>query len=742
MPTVQSVDVSFRGTENISREAVMAHIKLHDGVEYDQNLVDQSIRSLYQTGLYDFIEVKRDLLPGDKIALTFIVTPKYRVTSLTFQGNEHLSSRKLKKDIDTKVGGVLNEVTVKRDADKIFDLYQKKGYSDVEVQYFIDKDSSTGEGAVRFEIIEGPRMHISKIKFVGNEHIKSKKLIKVMQTRTWNILSWISGTGRFREDEFSEDLDRLVDYYKDQGYLDVYIPPYEVTFEYPKPDSMVIVIHIDEGRQYHIGNITVSGNTLYPTERLMEVLTIKPGDVFSPSKVDKNAEDLKDFYGQYGYLDTVIRAERVPDLQSGDIGLNFSIRESEQFHLESVHIDGNTKTRFNVILRELALQPGDIFDLVRMKNSQTRLQNTRYFDEVILSPEETNIPGRRNMKITVKEARTGSFNFGLAFSSVENAVAFAELSQSNFDLFNYRNRFQGAGEKFRLRLALGTKSNEVTLHYEKPWLYDRKLTFGFEAFRRETDYVSTVYNEMRYGFEFYFSKRLIELIDGRIFYRLEEARIFDVSGDASTVIKSQEGTTTISKVGISLSRDTRDSLINPTRGSRLGFLTEVAGLGGNVDYIRVEGAAGRWWPTFEAGNQVFSLIGRTGTLTPYNGKSIPFFEKYFLGGPYNLRGYKYRDVGPRDSSGEVIGGDTMAYGSAEYSVEIIEPIRIAGFYDGGFVNSSDWDWSTDDYQHDLGMGLRIFIFGAPLRLDFAYPLNVMGGQHRKWNFNFSFGTVF
>ena len=742
LPEVQSVEILFRGPENINKEAVYAYIDIREGMTYDQGLVDQSVRSLYNTGNYDFIQVERDMPSGDKVNLTFVVTPKYRVTSVTFVGNDNIKESKLKKETETRVGDVLNELTVKRDADKIFDFYQKKGYSNVGVEYTVDRNPKTGAGSVIFNINEGSKVKIKEITFTGNEHVASKKLLKIMKTEPWNFLSWINDTGRFREDDFAEDLDKLREYFRDQGYLDVEIPEHRVTFEYPTQSSMNISIHVVEGRRYHVGGVSISGNTLYRTERLEELLTIKEGDVFSPSLIEANVEKLKSFYGEYGYLDTAVRAERIPNLETGNIGLNFAIRESEQFHLESINIDGNTKTKSTVILRELALQPGDVFDSVRMRSSQNRLQATRYFDEVNLTPGSTNIPGRRNLNVTVKEARTGSMNFGAAFSSVENAMLFAEISQSNFDLFNFRNRFQGAGEKFRLRFAIGTKSNEIVLHYEKPWLYDRTLTFGFEAFRRETDFVSTIYNEMRYGFEVYFSKRLIELLDGRIYYRLEEAKIFDVDSTASSVIRSQEGTTTISKVGASLSRDTRDSLVIPTKGSRLGFLTEVAGLGGNVDYIRLEAAGGRWWPTFETLNQVFSIIGRTGTLIPYNGKSVPFFERYFLGGPYNLRGYKYRDVGPRDSAGEVIGGNTMFYFSSEYSIEVVQPVRLAAFYDGGFVNRGDFNWSASQYSSDVGFGLRIFIFGAPLRLDFAYPIETYGSQEQKLNFNFSFGTVF
>ena len=172
-----------------------------------------------------------------------------------------------------------------------------------------------------------------------------------------------------------------------------------------------------------------------------------------------------------------------------------------------------------------------------MKNSEARLRNTGFFDEVNLSSEETNIPGRRNLRITVKEGRTGNLSFGAGFSSVESAVVFAELTQGNFDLFNYRSMFQGDGQKFRLRISLGSSSNQLVLAFEEPWLFERELAFGFELFRTESDFNSSLYDELRTGFEVYFRKRLFELVEGRLSYRLESVDIQDVDSGASSVIR-------------------------------------------------------------------------------------------------------------------------------------------------------------------------------------------------------------
>lgn len=745
-PDVERLEIQFEGVENVSREAVLAHIRLRVGQPYSQSLVDQSIRALYASGNFDFIEVRRQNLPSGNVAVYFIVVPKYRISSITFKGNENYSDSRLLDKIESQVGGPLDDVILNRDATKIYKYYQEKGYTNVRVGYDVVRDDKKGTGAVTFDIHEGERLKIDNILFRGNENISASKLRDQMKTTEYiPIWSWIAGTGRLEEDVFEDDLEKLRAYYRNQGFLDVEIPESEVVLEYPKPGNMDIVITVHEGRRYYVGNVTIEGNKLYSTEKLTSLLTIGPGSIFSPTEVDRNAERIKDFYGEGGYLDTYVRVERVPNIEKGVIDLRFIITESERFYVQTINLQGNTKTKNQVIVRELALAPGDVFDTVRMRASQGRLVNTRFFDDVILSPEATNVPNRRNLRISVKEGRTGNVTFGAGFSTVEQVVAFAELSQSNFDLFNYRSLFQGGGQKFRLRFALGTRSNQILLAFEEPWLFQRELALGFEIYRTETDYLSSDYNELRQGFEIYFRKRLFELVEGRLSYRLEEVEIRDVVASAPSVIKSEEGKRSVSKVGFSLLRDTRDNLVFPTRGTRLQSITEVAGgpFMGQTNYVRQEFRAGTWIKVFDTAEQVLSVQARTGTVIPYGGRTVPFFDKYFLGGPYSLRGFKFREVGPKDpATGEAIGGETMAMAQIEYTIKIVDPLRFAIFYDIGFVNSGDMNWSTTSYNDDVGFGFRVLIMGAPLNLDFGYPLRTDRYNDKGLQFNFSFGTVF
>jgi outer membrane protein insertion porin family len=381
-----------------------------------------------------------------------------------------------------------------------------------------------------------------------------------------------------------------------------------------------------------------------------------------------------------------------------------------------------------------------------MKTSKLRLENTRFFEDVNMTPETTTIPGRKNLKVAVKEGRTGNLSFGAGFSSLESAVVFAELTQSNFDLFNRRSLFQGDGQKFRLRLQLGSKSSEAILSFEEPWLFQQQLALGFSIFRSSSDYNSSDYQEIRTGAEIYLRKRLFELVEGRLAYSYEIVDIRSVTAGFESVYPP--GTQGISKISLQLLRDTRDKLVNTTRGNRLELTGDIASsaIGSEVNYYKLEGRGSQFIPLSETQNQVLALIARTGVMNSFSNSNVPFYDRFYLGGPYTLRGYEYREVGPHvgvNGANVPTGGKTYGFASLEYSFDIVEPVRFAVFYDAGFVNGASGDFAPRHYADDFGFGLRLTIAGAPLSLDFGIPLTSSDAIAKKGNqFNFSFGTRF
>ena len=334
-------------------------------------------------------------------------------------------------------------------------------------------------------------------------------------------------------------------------------------------------------------------------------------------------------------------------------------------------------------------------------------------------------------------------SFGAGFSSLERATVFAEISQGNFDIFNRRSLFQGDGQKFRLKLSLGSLSSEVAMNFEEPWLFEQQLALGFNLFRTSSEYNSTFYTEVATGGEVYLRKRLFGLVEGRLSYTYQVISIENVSPSASPILRALAGDNPVSKIGLQLLRDTRDKIINTTSGNRIEFNTQIAGgpLGGQDNFYSVELRGSQFFPVFETQAQVLSLIARGGVIQNFgDSETVAPYNRFYLGGPTTLRGYEYREVSPRDEFGEVIGGKTYAFFSAEYSLDIVSPIRFAVFYDAGFVNKGAYDFNPAEFTDNFGFGLRLFVAGSPLSLDFGIPLTADKRARQGNQFNFSFGT--
>ena len=764
-PKVNEVRVEFDGFKSVSEEFVFSNVQLRRGMNYNTALVDQSIRTLYGTGHFEFVEVKVENSDDGSVDVIFEVIPKYTIERITYSGNQKYKEGRLSSKAELEAGVPLDEYQVSEAADKVEAYYVKKGYPDVTVDYRIQRNEATGYAVVLFDIDEGSNVKIKGLLFEGNSVIEDKELAEVLETQQTDWLSWLTGSGRFDEVKFKEDLELLRIYYRNQGYLDVVIDADDVVLDFKADEQLYITIPVTEGELYTVGKLSIDNATIFTTSELLGAVETASNDPFSPEKVDAAASAVREYYTSRGYLDAGVRAERVPNMNTRAIDVIFRVRESEKFYVESIKVEGNTITKTRVIIRELALRPGDVFDLKRMATSENRLRNTRYFGDVRMNPEATNVPGRRDLSVTVSEGRTGNFTFGAGFGSVESAVVYFELTQGNFDLFNYRSGFRGDGQKFRFRASLGSTSNEVLIAFEEPWLFEQRLAFGVELFRTESDYNSSDYNELRTGFELYLRRRLFELVEARMSYRFEMVEIFDVDFGTSNpsqpdsldgsrpndgiadVYQAADGETdVVSKIGLSLLRDTRNSLMFTRSGNRTTLSSELAGIGGDVNYLKLEARTAQFIPTFDKYDQTLSIIGRIGTASPYGDSAdVPFYDRFYLGGPDSLRGFEHRDVGPRDSDDdeEAVGGNSYGMLSFEYGFRLAEPLGLVAFYDWGFVNESDYDFSPSGYASNWGIGARIILMGSPLKLDLGFPLTVPdNAEDNGAQFNFSFGTRF
>jgi len=774
---ITDIEIQIIGPQTVGKSFILQNLQVEQGAPYDPLAVDRSIRNLIETGAIADVRAFIDPVKSTdkKIGLLFKVTTKPRIKSITFLGNDALSDKKLSKTISLKEGDLLTQSTLNKDRKIIEELYLDKGYWDTIINFKVEQTDDRETVRVVFDISESEKRKIRKIQFSGNATLDADELLDEMETAPWRFWRFWSKRSLYRPEIFEEDLEKILSLYNDNGFLEASISEEDVQLAKVGKSRMDLIIKVVEGERSYFGESTITGNVVLSSEELLKETLLKKKDPYSPSTLSAERSRLRKLYGENGYLDAQVRLIRTPNFVTNEINLSFEIIENNKFSVNSIKVRGNEKTKTIVLIRELALSPGETFDLKRMETDEYRLKNTKLFEKVSLSDEPISSEdpelrsSRRNLVVDVEEGRTGHVGFGIGFSTLEKAMMFAEFRQGNFDIMKWRapNRLQGDSQKFRLRLKLGSKSNEARLALEEPWFLNRRVAAGFEVFREKSDYQSSYYDELRAGFELYFRKRLFELVEGRLFYSYEDVLIDDIELSDNTVWitgdpknnfsggdplynrSRNEIERTISKVGFSLSRDTRDVLLFPTTGSVVNIRKEFAGgiFGGDAEYGRLEIQGARFFQTFDAMEQVLTISGKTGTLGKFDGSdaNVPFFDKFFLGGPYNLRGWDYRDAGPKESD-EPRGGNSISYASLEYTFKVADPLRFAFFYDGGFLREGDFKLSPgngDEGWHDnWGFGLRIMVMGMPLRLDLGVPLSNPSGTDSSSQFHFSGGTRF
>lgn len=790
---VSRVDVKFIGPASVSEALIRDNIKLKPGVNYLSGSTQDDVHALYATGQFYNIRVSIDQAPdASGVVVTYIVQVRPRITDIKIEGNDKVSESKLKKKITIKVGDPLDEQKAFTDVQEMKKLYEKYGYYDTKVKYVLNIDEATGHGTVIYQVKESPKVKITQVAFLGAEVFPQKVLRKEVKTRTHWIWSWITGRGYFQQEDFDGDSDRLVEFYHNHGYLDFELK--DTKLEHPTTNTMVVKFYVSEGHQYKVGNVKFSGEKIFSDDeiskgiRAAEVyqgikaklgphgLPMDVANIFTPDGLAKDNEAVQDFYGSRGYIEIsqgqAIHVETVPNIQQGTMDLNFQIGECQKSFVQKIEIHGNIRTKDKVIRRELAISPGDVFNMVQVKVSKQRLEGLQFFDKIDTRTDPTDPPiaGRKNLVINVEEQNTGNMSLGAGFSSVDALVGYVEVSQGNFDLF-HPPYFTGGGEKIRLRVQIGTKREDYEISFVEPWFLDRKLSLGVDLYRHVLDYESpnNIYNETRTGGKLSLTRALgSDFLIGSVSYTAEQVGIDLNSGwhgkevietlnnpiptlitpNVPNAILDQVGQSFFQRFGSSIAYDTRNSTQLPNHGQRTELSAELSA--GTQDYYKLELHTAWYFPGFLKGH-VLEIVGRGGVANSISGGDVPFYDRYYLGGLYSLRGFKFRNVAPRQAynastpyvATEPIGGDNYWFGSAEYSVPIFEKeggvsLRIATFYDIGAVGTSSYSFSTS-YSDDWGLGIRLNIpHLGPLRLDYGIPIT--HDQYNGTSGQFQFGV--
>ncbi|OAI43071.1 hypothetical protein AYO41_03030 [Verrucomicrobia bacterium SCGC AG-212-E04] len=744
---VRAIEIKYAGPVTVSRERILTNMRTTIGQPFSQAALEEDIRNLYATGDLTNVRIFGEPMSGG-VRVIVIVQSRDVVKEIVIEGATIFKTKRILKLLSAKSGNALSEEVLETDRQKIIDLYQGKGYNNVDVQYRVSRDEEAGQAVVYFSINEGGKAELSAIRIEGNAHIKTKAIRKVMKnTKPKTIFSIITKDGRLDPAKLRDDLEEVRELYQNKGYIDMEVVQTRTDTD-PK-GRVTLVIIIKEGDQYRINRLLIKGNTMLAENDFRRFLKMQEKSLYTPKGLKDDLKVFNDFYGSRGYVDVNIKTEAVP-AGPGLVDLTYTIEQGIVSYVERINIEGNSITKDKVIRRELALAPGDIYSTPYADASKKRLENLNYFSKVEVVPADTLVPGRKDMNVIVEEKRTGELSFGAGFSSVDSLVGQATLTQGNFDILNWPS-FTGGGQKFRLNLVYGGSRKDAVIAFTEPYFLDSQFAMSVEGFYHQTNFTTDVYTQTNAGGAIGFRRPLLRYLSVRGEYRLEQIKISNVQ-DPTSIYATQEGTRTRSAIALGLNFDSRDNVFLTRRGIKADIGGFVAGgpLGGSTQIygLNFEGSYYRPLPY----DMILLFNGQIATVVRWGdgvNKQVPLEDRLFLGGANNLRGFDYRDVGPKNQFNQPIGGQTIARFTTELTFPIIERVRGAVFYDGGVNYLRPYMFGFQKYASDAGIGLRLDLPVGPVRVDYGIPItNPYQGSFgapplsKTGKFNFNVGYQF
>jgi outer membrane protein insertion porin family len=722
-------EVKIEGNKRIEDDAVKAIIKTKPGGPFSPLLLDEDLRAIWKMGYFENVRVKTNDLPTGK-EVVFEVTEKPMLREIRFTGNDVFDNKDIQDQIGLKPFSVIKPGFIKEAEAKIVKMYHDKGYYDVKVTANM-LDLPSGERGVHFKITEGDKVFIETITFNGNKAFDADTLRDQMTTKEEGWFSWLTDDNLLDRAKIDQDREKLTDFYYNNGYLNARIGEPDVTRE---KGGLNVAFNIVEGPRYKVGAVQVTGEMIIPQADVMKGLKINAGDWFNRSNLRADLAFLHDLYADKGYAYVEARPRVREDREKKQVNITYNVKKGRKVWFERIVITGNDRTRDRVIRRELSVVEGDLFSSRALRNSNMRLRKLNFFEDVHISTKQGTSPDKMDLKVNVKEKRTGQFNVGAGYSTVDKLMFMGSITEAN--LF-------GRGQRLELKGSLGGKSTRYTLSFTEPWLFDRPISAGADIYDWRREYTSydkeSIGGRIRFGFPTPFNATRFYA-----YYKYEDATVSNVSENSATIIKDQEGNHITSSVKFIIRRDTRNHSFNTTHGSDNSLGVEYAGgfLGGTNSFVKATAESGWYFPLFW--DTVFVTHGKLGWVTSHGDGTLPIYERFFLGGINTLRGFDYLSVGPKDpATGDVIGGERMALLNLEFRFPLVKKAGLVGllFYDTGNSWTQDDGYEFSDLRSSVGGGIRWFSPIGPLRLEYGYVLDPEPGEADS-NWEFTIGSMF
>ncbi|MBI4824113.1 MAG: outer membrane protein assembly factor BamA [Nitrospirae bacterium] len=721
-PIVNELEV--RGLKTVRDSAVRARITQDVGETLDYEEVSEDIKAIYEMGNFEDVRVELEPLE-DGIKLIYIVLEKPRIHRVDFQGNYELDDLKLKEELAILPGTSSDIELIQKGADRLRKLYEKEGYplaKVVPVIRMIDEDRQV----LTYQIEEGDKVRIKTITIKGNKAISTRKIKRVMKTSKKSLFSFITGSGKYERANIEVDTTTIKDLYFDNGFIQAEVFEPDIVLSEDKK-SIFITIEVREGEPYKISSIEFSGNKVFSDGELKEKLKTSVGSTISKRTLNRDVALLTDMYTEKGYALAMVLPDMILDEPKKEARLILRINEDEIYSIGRIEVSGNIRTRDKVIRREILLNEGDTFNSKLIRRSYEKVNNLNLFESLSLSPRLNSEAKTMDIDLSVKERQTGFLSVGAGYSSTDRFVAMVDITQGNLG---------GRGQSIKLRGEFGSKFTTYELSFMEPWFFDKPVSFTTGIYNTKREYVN--YDKTSQGFMFAFGWRFRDYWRSRVSYNFERTRIFNIDETASEAIRQQEGSKVTSSISPSIERDSRDSFLDPHRGSLNAIYLTYAGVGGDNKYGKAVFESSWFFPVTES--TTFSIRGTFGYARGLFGNPLPLYERFFVGGIYSVRGLGFGEAGPRDETGAIIGGTRKLILNAEYTFPILEEARLKGvvFYDAGTAYDNESDLRL---RQSAGTGIRWISPIGPLRLEWGKNLDPKLGE-RKARWEFAFGTFF
>ena len=712
----QVKQLDIKGSRKIDEATIRFKLKTRVGEPFSLEKIREDVKTVYRLGFYDDVAVDAEVFEGG-LKITFILTEKPTIREVKIRGNKQIATDKIKEKLALAEGGVFSPQAVTANADKVRLFYEEEGYYQAKVLPQVDK-TAEGDVAVTFQIDEGGKFEISTIRILGAKGLSEQEIKARMATRELFLFFFF---GTLKRDELQRDLDRIKAFYLDNGYLDIKVGEPEIRVIETR-QKLEISMRVEEGPRYRVGEVRVTGNTVFSTEEVLKPLQIARQGIFSREVLQRDMLTLTDRYSERGYLFADIAPTINTDRESHIVDVGLEISEGKQAFLERIEISGNTKTRDKVIRREIPLIEGDLYNSRLLARGRQNLNNLGYFEDVKIETRRGTSEDRVDIDVAVKEKPTGSFSIGGGFSSIDGVMGSGSISQNNF---------LGLGQRVSVSAQLGARASRFVVNFFDPYILDTGTSLDVSVFNQRLLFNEQVgYNQDIKGGSIALGRRLHKQLFGTLGYRYEVNRIFDVNEDAPDEIKDQKGTNTTGRVSVGLSLDLRDNPRDPTRGFSGAATYQIAAtfLGGENKFNRFSLDLGYYHPL------VWKLVGHVrGNLIvaePYGGKDLPVQELIYLGGTNTVRGFKTFHLSPIDpATGERIGGNKAIYFNNEVMFPIYEPLGLRGllFFDAGNVWTKDESLSLD-LRPTAGGGVRVATPFGLVRVELGFNLDKRAGE--------------